>query len=252
MEFRHLGTTSLETHCMLQVGGRQVQQRHDELLRMAERTGLRERLVFAEPIVKWPSGAAQGHVAWYADVRGSAPAMTSLTGRDYDRAAALLREALTKLLAASFQPDEVALLRAACVLAAMEGVLVDGERLVLLGWGLVPGRSGRLLPEVPPLEATPLAPFLPSAPDFPEIALPGSKGASPQPQPLPAFIPEPASTSSAVFETSSDLPPSGASGKSLYVWHATTAAVFALLGFLAGMRMVAPGRLADWLDLGGL
>ena len=250
MEFRHLGTTSLETHCMLQVGGRQVQQRHDELLRMAERTGLRERLVFAEPIVTWPSGGEQGHVAWYADVRGSAPAMASLTGRDYDRAAALLREALTKFLAASFQPDEVALLRAACVLAAMEGVLVDGERLVLLGWGLVPGRSGRLLPEVPQLEATPLARFRPSAPDVPDIALPGSKGASPQPR--PALTPEPASVNSAAFETSGDPSPSGAAGKSLYVWHATTAAVFALLGFLAGMRMVAPGRLADWLDLGGL
>lgn len=250
MEFRHLGTTSLETHCMLQVGGRQVQQRHDELLRMAERMGLHERLLFAEPIVTWPSDGVHGHVAWYADVRGSAPALVSLTGLAYDRAVGLLRKALSTLLGTSLAPDEFALLRAACVLAAVDGVLVDGERLVLFEWGLVPGSSDRVPPVVPPLEATPLAPFLPSAPDIPEITLPGGKNASPQP--LASVSSESVLPSSAPSEMPGDLQLSGASGTSLFVWHATTAAVFALLGFLAGMRMVAPGRLANWLDLGWL
>ena len=263
---------------MLQLNGQPVQQRHDELVRLLGQLGLKDRLLFAEPVVTWPSEGKVGKIAWYADTEREPVELATLGGEAYERSAERLRQVFTVITGRALQAKEAALLRAACVMARLEAVLVDGERIVLSEWGVicVPW-SNQFVPELPELAGTPLAPFLPAPvpavaadpadPPPPAAPSPGVKEAYPDPMPAPEITPKiaalPAAAAAQATEPAlpmaSPLPHSypapqqpelGGRTREL-LWHAATALVFLLLGLAAGLRLMAPARLAVLLGMGG-
>jgi S1-C subfamily serine protease len=255
MAARLLAKTSLAGLEPLRVSGEPVLEAHERLQAALRRRGAAAAAVaelLAEPLVSWPDPGdpeAGGSISWYAEAATEPAPLAALPAEQRAAAAARLHELLRPVPALLAEPDIARLLRPALVLAAADGILVAGERIVLIGWGLAP--TAVVSSGSDPFPASPLALYVPALAPTPAAAVPQAPAveeamasappiaAAQPPRPAP---PMPAAVS-----------PAGGTPRSGFAWAGTAgvwdwalvpaalvvAAIFLALGVWLGGRVLA-------------
>ena len=244
---RFIVKTALDGRTALRVGQSPVLDAHAALQQaLTARAGADAAKLFAEPVVTWGNGEAPGSVSWYADADGDVRALGRLPPALRMRHEQALRELLAKLLPLRGDATIGALLTRALVVADADSVLLVGERVVLVNWGLLPaGASETPSGLAAQVEAT-LGPYMPSG-----------ETAAPLP-PLPSAVPPAAVPPSSAVPRPATLPgqqvsaavPSapgrfGHARPAASVWNRwlipaglATAALFFALGLMLGARAI--------------
>lgn len=242
---RFIGKTALDGLIPLRVGQIPV---HDEFPKLqqalAALAGADAAPLFAEPVITWGNGEAPGSVSWYADAEGDVRPLRSLPPAlraSYEEA---LRSLLGRLLPLRADATLGPLLTRALAVADPDGVLVVGERVVLVNWGLLPaGASDTPASLAAHAEAT-LGPYMPADAASPLPGLPPSAPSSPRP-PGPSVSPALASEPPPAQAVPRAVPLGTPTRPTASVWNRwlmpagiATAALFFALGVVLGARAV--------------
>lgn len=164
---------------------------------------------FAEPVVTWGNGEAPGSVSWYADADGDVRPLRSLPPALRAHHEEVVRDLLSRLLPLRADATLGPLLTRALVVADPESVLVVGQRVVLVNWGLLPAMASDTPASLAMQTKAMLGPYMPSAaapssmppPVAPSPATPPSAGQLPF---VPSAVPLSVPTGGAGWPASSD------------------------------------------------
>ena len=139
---RFIVKTTLEGRTALRVGPAPVLDAYAKLHQaLVARAGADAAQLFAEPVVTWGNGEAPGSVSWYADADGDVRPLRSLPPVLRAHHEKSVRDLLDRLLPLRADTTLGPLLTRALVIVDPESVLVVGQRVVLVNWGLLPAMA---------------------------------------------------------------------------------------------------------------
>jgi len=157
----------------------------DDYAALQRRLGEVDGALFAEPVVTWGNGEAPGSISWYGEPAGDARPLRTLPPEHRGAPEAALAASLARLLPLREDRKIGPLITRALSLADADSVLAIGNRVVLVGWGLVPAGA--------PVDAASLNARLRET--FGHDALAGPKSNLPSLEDLPTLLAPPRASS---------------------------------------------------------